>query len=993
MIYEQFEEIASLCPQKIAVIDDNSKITYGQLNDAATQMANELCQLGVKVGEPVILVADRSVKTIIGILGIIRSGAVYVPIEIDNDPHLLSKRVKQMGNPIVLAATSRVATLQLDLGTRLIYVESYSQSLSKRYDFMNDCKLNSNSHLYILFTSGSTGEPKGVVISHGNLQHYINSIIGHFSIESPFNYATISSFATDFGNTIMYLSLLTGGSLYIMNRYLQHDPKQFQLYLVNNNIDVLKITPSHFNALFKHLFFSKQYLLKCLIFGGEKLNRNIISYAFAKKLAEQLYNHYGPTETTIGACYYKINKKITKSQTIPIGNSIGKTELLLMDNSSKPISGLGEGELFIGGPGVGQGYYNNPDETQKKFVHIIDEEGLVKKYYRTGDICFRHDDGNLEFVGRRDREVKIRGYRINLEAVENTLLSIKGINGAAVFALVDNLSLIAAITLTKDNNSHIDLNEKAILTEIKLILPSYMVPDTLFILEKFPTTPTGKINYAELRDLKKNLSNQCASSSDMTVTEVILRTWQEYLNVTHINPKKDDFYSLGGNSISAIQVISDLQSKGLNVTAQLFFDSMTVNDLVQSLSAKKEEIAISKYIFELENDFLSPIQKWFFSQNFIDQNHWNQAVILRVEDPTVFDYLLRAIRILLTKHSLLRTSFSIDTSPKLIELDKINYNELVCTTDISHLSKFQQDAHIQFIANSAHNNININTGDLIKFHLFKNNQDCDELLIICHHIAIDGISWRILLDELTRFYHAVLMGKEINILDKVDNSFWRWNKELYNRKYLNEFSNEVNYWSKFYENLQSQNISSLPVDLSYDANDEGSSATVWICFTEQETHRLLRHAADIEAAVPDILLSSLVNSLNNKYKFNNYIVDIENHGRESIHKNVDISGTIGWFTSLFPVLIQVQNQDTYKDIIEAVKEVIANIPYKGVGWGVFSADNKINITSEILFNYLGEFKFNHNLSLKLVPSNRYIGPTRGSKNDRIYKLKFTGRII
>ena len=404
-----FASIASTYPSRTAVIAGQESINYAQLDDASNRIAHLLLSEGVRLGSPVVLLVDRSIHAIIGMLGIIKSGAYYVPIEwMDTD---IEQTLEKIGGSVILT-TSHISSLIGSSETKVLVIDAQYPMATK---VMLDPDISESSLVYTIFTSGSSGVAKGVQITHANLLHYSLSLMKQLSIAQPLNYAFVSSFSTDLGNTCIYLSLLSGGCLHLVDQDTRRDPRRFQLYLGRNDIDVLKITPSHFTALFGHYLYLDQISLEFLIFGGEKLRIEIVKSALECKLARTIVNHYGPTETTIGAsCYVvtSIDQIPLQAKSVPIGWPIGQTDLRLLDSTGQCVSVEGNGELFIGGPSVARGYYNNEQLTAERFIEMdLDAQGL-KRYYRTGDLCYRYKNGCLEFLGRCDRQIKVRGFRV-----------------------------------------------------------------------------------------------------------------------------------------------------------------------------------------------------------------------------------------------------------------------------------------------------------------------------------------------------------------------------------------------------------------------------------------------------------------------------------------------------------------------------------------------------------------------------------------------------
>ena len=375
-IHDVFDIITARFPDRTAVILGNKSLTYKELQTLSFTYAAYINSSNLKNRKQVILAFNRSIDFIIGIIAASRAGTTYIPIELDEDHLSLSGIIKEFSKPVILT-NSKISALP----SKAHEVSCLKNITKFTNDFLNYniLKTINNDLLYIIFTSGSTGTPKGVKITHASVLHYVKSIQKALELPECLHYAFVSSFSADLGNTALFLSLLTGGTLHILDNYTRKDPLAFKKYLSVNSIDVIKAVPSYIETIFKqNTFKSAKPALKYLILGGEIFSINLANWLIKNKFAKHIVNHYGPTETTIGVSLFKFNNLhdiTSEMNSIPIGKPLNKTNLLLLDHKNQ-ITGAGTGELYIGGPLTGEGYWKN-----KKLMDL-------HYYYISSFVCF-----------------------------------------------------------------------------------------------------------------------------------------------------------------------------------------------------------------------------------------------------------------------------------------------------------------------------------------------------------------------------------------------------------------------------------------------------------------------------------------------------------------------------------------------------------------------------------------------------------------------------
>ena len=544
-LHELIEAQAKRTPDAPALVFEGQRLTYRELERRANRLAHHLVQLGVGPDVTVALHVERSLELIVGILGILKAGGAYVPIDTSYP-------------------SERVAFMVADSGARVV--------LTKEFDWHAESAARAAPavkphHLaYVIYTSGSTGRPKGVCIEHRNIVNYVLGVIERLRLEPGMSYATVSTIAADLGNTVIFPALVTGGCLHVISQARAESQAMLGEYFSRERIDVLKIVPSHLAALQTGGNPRLVMPAKRLILGGEASRLDWIERLRMLAPGCEIYNHYGPTETTVGVLTYQVGAQAltTRSGTLPLGKPLPGIEVRLLD-----------GEICIGGAGVGRGYLNRPGLTAEKFA-----AGL----YRTGDRGRELPDGNLEFCGRVDHQVKVNGYRVELGEIEGALRSHPDVREAAV--LVKDASNLVACVAPQT------LDQAALREHLGAHLPRYMVPSAFVLLERLPLTANGKIDRQALAALAaENAAPARAFVAPRSPTEKALAAiWSELLQVEKVGVD-DDVFDLGAHSLMAMKALTRIRDT-FNVSLALrnLFENPTVAGLaeaVESLSLAK----------------------------------------------------------------------------------------------------------------------------------------------------------------------------------------------------------------------------------------------------------------------------------------------------------------------------------------------------------------------------------------------------------------------
>ncbi len=614
-----FEAQAAKTPERIAVAGAGKQLTYAELNGRANQLAHALRGQGVGPDSGVGLCLDRSADLLVAILGIFKAGGAYVPL---NPEHPRARLEQQLAGAKALVTESawlesagRALLSDLPaISGAVICLDRDADKLSQQPATNPAAVAKPENLAYVIYTSGSTGVPKGVEIEHRNLANYARFLAERLELEKypeGLGFATVSTIAADLGNTCIYPALVSGGTLHLVSHDEATDTARLGRYMDEHGIDVLKIVPSHLSALLASEEGRKVLPRKYLITGGEALTQRLLDRIAQLQATCEVINHYGPTETTVGSLTLKLNEHAAgkwDSPAIPIGRPIANTRVYILDARLQPVPIGAVGELYISGAGVGRGYRGQPRMTAECFLQdpFADDPGA--RMYRTGDLARYLEDGNIEFLGRSDDQVKVRGFRIELGEIEAALASHASVKQAVVLAREDEQSgdkrLVGYAVLHREKPTTVEDLRQHLRTQ----LPDYMVPGALLILDKLPLNANGKVDRQGLPSPQAaGPANQRPYVAPRTpVEEVVTNIWAEVLRVPQVGAD-DNFFELGGHSLLATQVVSRGHSllatqvvsrirEHFNVELALrsLFEKPTVNALASEIETVREGAAHSE---------------------------------------------------------------------------------------------------------------------------------------------------------------------------------------------------------------------------------------------------------------------------------------------------------------------------------------------------------------------------------------------------------------
>ena len=603
-LHDRFELQAKLTPDAIALVLQDQKLSYSQLNLRANQLANHLLRLGVKPNQIIGLHTERGIDTIVGILGVLKAGAAYLPL----DPVYPSDRIGFMLEDsqvsVVIANEFLAANLKTDQ-VNVITPETYCLENGNNPDLISTL----SDLAYIIYTSGSTGKPKGVAITHRNVTRLFDSTDAWFRFNQNDVWTLFHSYSFDFSVWEIWGALLYGGRVVVVPSAVSRSVEDFRELLIRERVTVLNQTPSAFRQLIQadHALPKADFALRYVIFGGEALEFQSLRPWFNRygDEATQLINMYGITETTVHVTYRPIRKvDLSRAQGSFIGRPIPDLQLHILDEDMKAVAFGVEGEMYVGGAGVAQGYLNRPDLTAQRFLPDPFSSTAGARLYRTGDLARRLESGEIEYLGRMDHQVKIRGFRIELGEIESAIAAFPGVKDIAVIAREDvpgDKRIVAYFVADASATNVV----QALRTHLGVTLPDYMIPAHFVALASLPLTENGKIDRKAL-PVPDLMQGREVYLAPRTPTEAVLADiWAALLGLECVGVN-DNFFELGGHSLLVIDVIQRLRVAGLHVDAAQIFLSPTIAEIAAVATDDLYEVAVPPNLIPAGCHHLTP---------------------------------------------------------------------------------------------------------------------------------------------------------------------------------------------------------------------------------------------------------------------------------------------------------------------------------------------------------------------------------------------------
>ncbi|KRR25686.1 non-ribosomal peptide synthetase [Bradyrhizobium lablabi] len=979
----------------VAVRCGSETWTFADLEQRSNRIAHMLAGKGVTREVPVALWTERSPAFVIALLGVLKAGGAYVPL----DPKWPRERVRRIlkdgGIEIVLAAGEKLAeTRALDC---LVLDADAEATREETPGEPPDTVIHPAQTAYVIYTSGSTGTPKGVAVSHGALVNYVQAFLQSLQPQPSATMAMVSTVAADLGHTVLFGALASGVTLHLLSPEAVFDADAFAQTMRDGDVGILKIVPSHLRGLLQAQRSADLLPRDALILGGEACDAALLDDIRQLRPQCRILNHYGPTETTVGAVTHEC-ETVDENGPIPIGLPLANLRAHVLDDAFNEVPIGVTGELYIGGAGVARGYRGAAGLTAERFVP--DPFGPAgERLYRTGDRVRCDQAGRLIFLGRTDDQIKLRGYRIELGEVSRAIKALQGIDDAvaiarAIGANAERQELVAYCVPASGGT----LRPEAIKQQLAAVVPEYMVPSHIIIMQRLPLTPNGKVDRKGLPEPTEATAAPSYAAPVGDTEEAIAVVWCEVLGRDRIG-RNDNFFELGGDSILSLQIIARLRKRGIRLTPKQIFGQQTIAALatvavVAAAPAAKKEKPDTQAAAGGDPApgmrHLLPIQTRFFAEDISNRNHWNQAVLLISQPRIDWETLRRALAAIVDQHDALRLRFK--------QANGAWQAEQGAPPALSELLWLHADvgdvAQVTALASAAQESLSLSSGPLLRAVGMDLADGSQRLLLAIHHLVIDGVSWRILLEDLASVYDQLKQGGAVTLTSKSD-SYASWGERLHAYATTAELADELPFW------LNCGAGASLPCDDDHGGIDlVGDGEEVSLVFDAEMTSRLLEEAPSAyRTQVNDLLLASMARAVARWSRREDVTVELEGHGREDMFAGADVSRTVGWFTTAFPVRLQGASGDD-APLIKAVKERLRAIPNRGFGYGVLrhlgSEAQRHALAQlaepQVVFNYLGRFDGSIGASSRFAFASESAGPSRSPSAPMRGWLNITGLV-
>jgi amino acid adenylation domain-containing protein/non-ribosomal peptide synthase protein (TIGR01720 family) len=1007
--HELFEAQAERTPEAVAVSFRDQQLTYAELNRRANKLAQALMENGVGPDVLVALLAERSIEFLIAMLAVFKAGGAYVPLDPAHPTPRLRSVLAQSGTTLVLATRGFVRDLSDALEgfteepPQILLIEELLAS--ERHAQDNLPLRCTRDHLaYVIFTSGSTGVPKGAMVEHRGMLNHLCAKVSELRLTQTDTIAQTASQCFDISVWQFLAALLVGGRVEIFDDEAAHDAARLLEEIRGRQITVFETVPTLLRATLDHAtangnaFTQPLAALRWMVMTGEALPPDLCRQWLDAYPDIPLLNAYGPTECSDDVAHCAINVPPSEDvANMPIGRPVSNTSLYILDSHLRPVPVGVSGELYVGGVGVGRGYLNNPGQTAQSFIPNVFSVDPGARLYKTGDWARFHPDGNIEFLGRIDYQVKIRGFRIELGEIEAALVAHPSVREAVVLAQEDlpgNKRLLAYI-VTRDGEP---ASTSELRNFIKQRLPEYMVPSVFVTLDRMSLTANGKVDRKALPvpEGERPELNKVFTPPGTPIEEQLADIWQQILRVERVGIH-DNFFELGGDSILMIQVISKAGSAGLRLTLKQFFLHQTIAELA-ALVSETQYVPAEQGIVSGPVP-LTPAQHWLIEQELLDPHHFNLALMLEVPSSADAALWSEVVRQIIIHHDALRLRFS-RQGARWQQFNEAPVESVPFSwVDLSAIPEQEQGQAIEGAAADLQASLDISRGPIIRVALFHlGERRPGRLLIIIHHMAVDGVSWRILVEDIRLAYEQLSRGEPVTLPLKTT-SFKRWAERVNEHARSDELQAEASYWLA----EPRRRLRRLPSDFSQGGNTVASTQLVQKALTAEETRLLLQSVSAVfRTEIDAVLLTSLAQAFKGWTGKQRLLIDMERHGREDLFPDIDVSRTVGWFTAIYPMLLDLSEASGVAEALQAVTEQLRATPNQGIGYGLLRYLNPGTEAGEMLgalpqaqviFNYLGQLD---NSRTESSPSWRLAresaGLVRSPRDKRRYLIEVTAKI-
>ena len=941
-VHQLFEAQVARTPQAIALMHGEQALSYQQLNQRANQLAHMLRELGAGPEVRVAVALERTPHMVVALLAILKAGGAYVPLDPEYPQERLAYMLRDSQALLLLSQSALLARLPTSPGAQTLLLDQLQVGAYSAENLAN--QTHASNLAYSIYTSGSTGLPKGVLIEHRNTVALIEWARTVYSPDDLQGVLASTSICFDLSVWEIFVTLACGGCAILADNALE-----LPTLAARERVRLVNTVPSAIKALCDAGQLPAGVRLVNL--AGEALKQSLVDQLYQGGHIEQVYDLYGPSEDTTYSTY----TARTLQGRANIGRPISNSRVYLLDAAGAPVPIGAAGELYLAGAGLARGYAGRAALTAEKFLPDPFDSSAQGggRLYRSGDLARYRADGVIEYAGRIDHQVKIRGFRIELGEIEARLQAHAAIREAVVIdvAAASGRQLVAYLVPAEPsvqapeahNRLRNDLRE-----HLRLTLPDYMVPAHLMFLDALPLTPNGKLNRKALPAPDASQLQQAFVAPHSEMEQRIAAIWAGVLKVEQVG-LTDNFFELGGDSIISIQVVSRARQAGVHFTPKQLFQHQTVQGLASVASVGEAARAVDQGPVAGQA-LLLPIHQYFFDAAIPQQHHWNQALLLTPGRALQGQKLGLALEALVAHHDALRLHYAHQADGAWAG----QHGAVQVQPQRLWLAQVAGADELHALCEKAQRSLNLERGELLRAVLATLPDGSQRLLLAIHHLVVDGVSWRILLEDLQTAYTQLEAGRALSLPAKTS-STQAWAERL--QAHAATLQPQLAYWTTELTGARAE----LPCDNPQGSLQSLHGAQVNTRLDAATTQQLLQQApAAYRTQVNDLLLTALARVIARWTERDEVLVQLEGHGREDLFDDFDLTRTVGWFTSMFPV--KLSPTDSLDGSIKRIKEQLRAVPDKGLGFGALrylgDAQARAALAAlpvpRITFNYLGQ---------------------------------------
>ncbi|PEY73227.1 non-ribosomal peptide synthetase [Bacillus thuringiensis] len=908
-IISYFERQVERTPDAIAVVYENERVTYGELNQRANRLAHALQNAGIHQGSKVGIYLLRSIEMVVAVLGVLKTGAAYIPLDSKYPIERTSYTVEDAQVSLVITEEAIQSQLLPHFKGEIFCLESECVKIQQQSSQNLDVAIGTSDVAYVIYTSGSTGKPKGVVLEHRSVSALVNWAKRVYSVEELSGVLFGTSLCFDLSVFELFVTLSVGGKVIVAENALY-----LTELLAKNEVTLINTVPSAIDAILQMDSIPRS--VQTVNLAGEPLKAHIVKRLYDLGHVKRVYNLYGPTEDTT----YSTASLVGYREEPNIGRPIDNTRIYLLDDKRRMVPIGLPGELYIGGEGLAREYFNNPHMTQDKFIQDPFSKNPKDCLYRTGDLARYQANGNLEYLGRMDHQIKIRGFRVELGEIETRLLELQGVREVVVVAQEDEKREKMLVVYWSSVDDQV-LTEYQLRSYLQSVLPEYMVPSHYIKIESIPLMPNGKVDRKSLPKVPiRKIGKKEIETTSSAEEELILEIWKELLDCSNISVH-DSFFDHGGNSLLLMRLLSILRGRfDVNCELRTLFSSDTIAaqaKLITGLNdVKKEDLNL---LTHFDRSCLLPLsftqkRMWFLQQLDPDSGVYNMPAAVKLTGNCNIGALEDALTYLVTRHEAFQTSFN--NANKEGEPFISISNQTAFQVNHVDAREWPIEKRDELLAGWMRKEslkpFNLQVAPLLRVSLIAINENEHILFVVMHHIISDGWSLGIFIRELSDIYKTFVNEKTPQLpnlpIQYVEAVYWQ------EQRLEKIMPQQLKYWKK---QLSGQlPLLSLPTNRPRPSIQTYSGGEVRFKLGKELTIALKALGKKRKKTLYTILLSAYTILLHRYSAQEDILVGspVANRSRS------DIEGVIGCFVNTLAMRIKLSGQNTFNQVMSLVQE-------------------------------------------------------------------------